>query len=242
MTDSSISVRLCNVVLIQADGHGARTPLTVYDDMVICSRQARIWKIVGQSGSGKTTLLKLLGLIDRADQGSISWTLPGEGMETFTADRMLASPARHRLFRHHFGFSFQHAPMQPQLNVEENLKIRRQLAGKGFSESELQEQAEKLFGSEARYLLRRYPFEALSMGQKQRFSLLLALVHEPSVLFADEPTANLDSQSTGLIEEYIRNWAEAPGKDRLVLWVTHGEREPARPYIRVADQIARIIG
>jgi ABC-type lipoprotein export system ATPase subunit len=244
MTGKTVSVLLKDVRLVLRDGHGAQTEVAVEDNTEIrSSAESGVWKIVGPSGSGKTTILKLLGLMDRAADGArIEWSLPGEEPKIFRAEDMLADPRRRYLLRQHFGFSFQHAPMQPQLTVLDNLKVRQQLSGRRVGLPELETEAAKLFqGEDVNALLQRYPFHALSMGQKQRFSLLLALAHGPSVLFADEPTANLDAKSTKDIETYINAWAKEGEGKRLVLWVTHGEGKPATPYIDVEGRLARII-
>lgn len=218
------------------------------DDGWIAPDTTRIWRIIGDSGSGKTTLLRLLGLIDQAHRGTLTWRLPGEEAVELMAGKSAAALRRHRLglYRRHFGFAFQHAPLQPQLTVMDNLRLWRQISARPpLGEQQIIDLARPLFSSEKRVreLLCCYPFEALSMGEKQRFVLLQAIAHDPSVLFVDEPTANLDGDSGARVSEFIDDWVWAKQSERLVLWVTHdrqGDSIPV-PHIRVKDGRAQII-
>lgn len=246
-------VTFAGVSTTLTDGFQRSYTLEVEDGVLDAGDQA-LWQIIGDSGSGKTTLLRLLGLVDGAKRGTITWHLPGEEPLSIVAGQREDAWNRRRLalFRRHFGFAFQHAPLQPQLTVIENLHLWRQLADKPpQDEDAIIAAAKPLFTSSGqdgsaedrvRKLLRCYPFEALSMGEKQRFVLLQSLAHDPSVLFVDEPTANLDRHSAAQVDKFISAWACRPGSPRLVLWVTHLRHDDAepRPCVRVHDGKARI--
>ena len=259
-------VTFANLGTTLTDGFQRQYKLNVADGSLDPS-QTCIWPIIGDSGSGKTTLLRLLGLIDHPGRGTLTWHLPGEEPFHLMADNGNAVLRRRRLdlYRRHFGFAFQHAPLQPQLTVIDNLRIWRQLSGKDpLTEQQIIDLASPLFSPEealadrsndnsvnpstspeerVRTLLRCYPFEALSMGEKQRFVLLQAVAHDPSVLFVDEPTANLDSHSAAQVTQFITNWAQAQGSRRLVLWVTHMRKGDSisPPYVQVLKGVARIV-
>lgn len=141
--------------------------------------------IVGQSGSGKSTLMHILGTIDRPDRG-----------ELFFEDKNLLqmSDESLSLFRNQkMGFVFQFHHLMSELTAEENIMLPAQIAG--VSKKEAKDKA--LFWLSQLNLLPRathYPSQ-LSGGELQRIAIARALVNQPKVLFADEPTGNLDSQN-----------------------------------------------
>ena len=140
--------------------------------------------IVGASGSGKTTLLGLLAGLDTPDRGSIS--LDGHALE------QLDEEARADLRRRLVGFVFQSFHLLPALTAEENVMLPLELEGSSAARSRARDALDAV-GLRARR--RHYPAQ-LSGGEQQRVAIARAFVHEPRVLFADEPTGNLD-QRTG---------------------------------------------
>jgi putative ABC transport system ATP-binding protein len=139
----------------------------------------------GPSGSGKTTLLNLLGLLDRPDGG----TLLFEGRDVAT----LSDRERSRLRRERIGFVFQSHQLVPVLSAEENVAIALWI--RGLPERECRRRVlEALDAVGLSGLTARRP-DALSGGQRQRVAVARALVGEPAVILADEPTASLDSET-----------------------------------------------
>ena len=150
--------------------------------------------IFGPSGSGKTTFLNLLGVIDRPDSGSV--TILG----TRVCELSDSAAADFRL--RHIGYIFQNFNLIPVLNALENVEYI--LLRRGLSPRERRERAENyLHAVGLGDLMKRRPGE-LSGGQRQRVAIARALAGEPSIIVADEPTANLDSRTTGEIVELMQ--------------------------------------
>lgn len=165
--------------------------------------------IMGKSGCGKTTLLKILGTIDRATYGVI--TYGGVNIKQ-KSDSEIAELRRKRM-----GFVFQDYNLFNNLTVEENIMIPLILDKKKTSEMR-----DRVFQN-ADFLnisgiLKKYPYE-ISGGEKQRTAIARALVNDPQIIFGDEPTGNLDSASTTSIMDYLDNINKIKGKTLVI--VTH---------------------
>jgi putative ABC transport system ATP-binding protein len=170
----------------------------------------------GPSGSGKTTLLNLLGLLDRPDEG----TVRVEGRE----GESLSENGRSDLRRDRFGFVFQTFNLIPVLSAEENVAYPMVIAGK--SSDERRERARELLaavGLEDKLGVRP---DLLSGGQRQRVAIARALANRPAIVFADEPTANLDSRTTEEILDLMRKINEE--SSIAFLFATHDPRVVAR--------------
>jgi len=169
---------------------------------------AGISAIMGPSGSGKTTLLNLLAGFDQPSQGEVH--LAGKRIDNLSEDE------RSEVRLHHTGFIFQNWSLLPTLNAIENVAFPMLLAG--VSKDERLAKAEKLlegFGLKHRAM---HKASQLSGGEQQRIAIARALILEPQVLFADEPTGNLDSASGEIVLELLKQHTQ--GERRLVL-VTH---------------------
>lgn len=141
--------------------------------------------LAGPSGSGKTTLLNLLGLLDTPDAGTVSL----EGRDVAG----LGERGRARLRRERIGFVFQSHQLIPVLTAEENVAFPLWL--RGLAETECVSRARAALASVGLEGLERRRPEGLSGGQRQRVAVARALVGEPAVVLADEPTASLDGES-----------------------------------------------
>lgn len=165
--------------------------------------------IMGASGSGKTTLLNVLSSIDRVSQGTIQI----EGKE-FTAmkEKQLAE-----FRKHHLGFIFQEYNLLDTLTVRENVLLP--LSIKNVSKKEANEKFQEIASELGIYELKdKYPSE-ISGGQKQRTSAARAFIHDPSIIFADEPTGALDSKSASDLLNKLSDMNEK--HQATIIMVTH---------------------
>ena len=166
--------------------------------------------IIGPSGSGKSTLLHLLSGLDHPASGSLTY----DGQEIYTlSDKELSAFRRRQM-----GFIFQQFNLLPVLTARENILMPLLLDKKQPDEGYLDQLAE-LLGLRDR--LDHLPHE-LSGGQQQRVAIARALIAQPEVIFADEPTGNLDSKSGGEVMELLKGIRERMGKTLVI--ITHDNR------------------
>jgi putative ABC transport system ATP-binding protein len=170
--------------------------------------------IMGPSGSGKSTLMHLLAGLDRATSGSVRI---GDHDITAMSDKALT-----KLRREHIGFVFQSFNLLPTLSAEENVVLPLTIAGHKPDRGALDTLLDRVGLAERR---RHRPAE-LSGGQQQRVAIARALIAEPTVVFADEPTGNLDSTAGGQVLELLRDAVDLDGQTTVM--VTHDPRAAAR--------------
>lgn len=165
--------------------------------------------IVGPSGSGKTTLLNILGTIDRPDAGEILW----EGSPlNWDDERELATLRMEKL-----GFVFQFYYLMPELNVEENIILPGLMAA--WEHSRLTERLEELLEALNLQEKRKAKIYTLSGGERQKVAIARAVFLRPKLLLADEPTGNLDPEST---KEVLKIFLELNATQGVTLiLVTH---------------------
>ena len=174
--------------------------------------------VMGPSGSGKSTLMHILAGLDKPTSGSV--TVAGREITT------LGDTDLTRLRREHIGFVFQFFNLLPMLNAEENILLPLTIAGTKPDKAKLDALVESVgLGNR----LHHRPSE-LSGGQQQRVAIARALVSEPDVVFADEPTGNLDSKTGGEILELLRHAVADMGQ--TVVMVTHEARAAS-----IADRV-----
>ncbi len=166
--------------------------------------------ITGPSGSGKSTLLHLLSGLDQPTSGRLTY----DGQDIYS----LSDRERSALRRRSIGFVFQQFHLLPVLTARENILMPLLLDKKQPDEAYL-EQLTQLLGIGSR--LTHLPHE-LSGGQQQRVAIARALIAQPDVIFADEPTGNLDSRSGGEVMEMLRAIHEKMGKTLVI--ITHDNR------------------
>lgn len=187
--------------------HTAGHDLTVLQEVSLSLEAGDTLAIVGPSGSGKTTLLGLCAGLDDATAGSVE--LDGVALESLDPDGRAA--LRNRLV----GFVFQSFQLIPTLTAVENVLVPLELRG----ESGQQGKAEELLAEVGLAdRLHHYPLQ-LSGGEQQRVALARAFIHRPKILFADEPTGNLDTETSKPIVEMLLRLNRESGT-ALVL-VTH---------------------
>jgi putative ABC transport system ATP-binding protein len=174
--------------------------------------------VMGPSGSGKSTLMHILAGLDKPTSGSV--TIAGEEI-TALPDAKLT-----RLRRRHIGFVFQFFNLLPMLTAEENIVLPLSIAGEKPEPAWLEELLESTGLADRR---KHRPSE-LSGGQQQRVALARALISRPTILFADEPTGNLDSKTGGEILDLLRHSVTTYGQTTVM--VTHEARAAA-----IADRI-----
>ncbi|RYD14966.1 MAG: ATP-binding cassette domain-containing protein [Lysobacteraceae bacterium] len=202
--------------------------LTILDRVSLAVAHGDSLAIVGASGSGKTTLLGLLAGLDRPSSGTIS--LAGERLD------QLDEEARARLRRSRVGFVFQGFHLLPALNAEENVMLPLDLDGRDDARERAADALQRVGLGARRH---HYPSQ-LSGGEQQRVALARAFVHGPGLLFADEPTGNLDQRTGGGVGDLLFELNREHGTT-LVL-VTHDAKLAARCARSLQLREGRIAG
>ena len=199
-----------------------KEPFKAVDDVSFSLQAGETLGIVGESGSGKSTLLHLLSGLDKPSSGSLTY----DGKDIYSySDKELSAFRRKRI-----GFIFQQFNLLPILTAKENI-IMPLLLDKQKPDEAYLKQLTELLGIQGR--LEHLPHE-LSGGQQQRVAIARALIAKPDVIFADEPTGNLDSKSGGEVMELLQNVWKKMGKALVV--ITHDSR-----IARMADRQFQIV-
>lgn len=181
----------------------------VLKDISLQVAQGEFVSIMGPSGSGKSTLLYILGGLDAPTSGRV--LLNGTDISHFGDEKMS------RIRRRNIGFVFQFYNLIPNLNVEENIMLPLLLDGKRMGSYKKQlEQILEIVGLLNR---RKHTPRELSGGQQQRVAIARALIGNPEILFADEPTGNLDSKTGAEIMGLLREINQTCGQ--TIIMVTH---------------------
>ena len=206
--------------LVRTFGEG-RAARRVLDGADLSVASGEIVAVLGRSGSGKSTLLHVLGGLDRPEAGVVE--VAGE-LVTGASERRLSA-----IRRRHIGFVFQFFHLLPELTGEGNVLLAGRVPG-----------AAPEAGARGRALIGRLGLDdvagslphQLSGGEQQRFAIARALVNDPSLLLADEPTGNLDEASAATVLQLLRSLAD---EGRAIVLVTH---EPSASAI--ADRVLRL--
>ncbi|MEP6880708.1 MAG: ATP-binding cassette domain-containing protein [Dokdonella sp.] len=189
MTIDSTTVLSAEKLSKAVDGPDGR--LVILDEVSLSVERGASLAIVGASGSGKTTLLGLLAGLDSPSSGSV--ILAGEALHE------LDEEARARVRRRLVGFVFQSFHLLPALNAEENVMLPLELEGR----DDARERATRVLADVGLgKRLHHYPHQ-LSGGEQQRVALARAFVHGPKLLFADEPTGNLDRRTGSAVSDLL---------------------------------------
>jgi putative ABC transport system ATP-binding protein len=187
-------------------------------DVDVSIERGKLTAVMGPSGSGKSTLMHILAGLDRPTAGTVE--LEGIDITKLDDDRLT------KMRRDHIGFVFQFFNLLPMLDARENMELPLAIAGEHPDSAWFDQVVEQTRLGDR---LTHRPSE-LSGGQQQRVAIARALLSKPSVLFADEPTGNLDSSASGEILDLIRRSVDETGQ--TVVMVTHD------PYAAaIADRI-----
>lgn len=185
------------------------TTTKVLKDISLQVMQGEFVSIMGPSGSGKSTLLYILGGLDTPTSGHV--LLNGTDISHFGDEKMS------RIRRQKIGFVFQFYNLIPNLNVEENIMLPLLLDGKKMGGYKKQlDRILEIVGLSNR---RKHKPRELSGGQQQRVAIARALIGNPEILFADEPTGNLDSKTGAEIMNLLREINQNSGQ--TIIMVTH---------------------
>lgn len=193
--------------------------LHAVDDVSFSVEKGEFVAIVGASGSGKSTLLHLIGGVDRPTSGKIF--VDGNDISKMNDDKLAV------FRRRQVGIVYQFYNLIPILTVEENITLPCDLDGRGVDRERL-EMILDSFGLRAR---RKHLPNQLSGGQQQRTSIARALINNPSLVLADEPTGNLDSKSSEEVMSMLKMCNQSYG--HTVIMITHN--------LDIAKQADRII-
>lgn len=196
------------------------TKVQALSDMNFTVEKGEYVAIMGESGSGKTTLLNILAALDKPTGGEV--VLDGRALGTIP-EREIAAFRRSQL-----GFVFQEFNLLDTFSVQDNIFLPLVLAGKAYPEmaARLAPIARQLGIAE---LLQKFPYE-LSGGQKQRVAVARALITQPKLVLADEPTGALDSRAT---DELLRLFEEINRGGQTILMVTHS--------VKAASHASRVL-
>ncbi|MBI2439286.1 MAG: ABC transporter ATP-binding protein [Candidatus Moranbacteria bacterium] len=209
------------------DNDGVKT--RALDDATFRIEKGEFVSIMGPSGSGKSTLMQVLGLLDRATDGV--YTLEGKDISQFSDDELAI------LRNKKIGFVFQAFNLLPKTTVYENVELPLLYDDLVMEDNDSRVKAALEAVSMSHRI--KYFSNQLSGGEKQRVAIARALVNDPEIIFADEPTGNLDSKSGLQVMRILQNLNEA---GRTIILVTHETytAEHAKRILRMKD--GRIVG
>ncbi len=198
--------------------------ITAVNELSLEVEEGDFISIVGPSGSGKSTLMNIIGMLDTADEGSYQF----DGMDVTQLD----DDAQTQLRNKNIGFVFQSFHLLPRLTAEENVMVP--LLYRGVSEKEAREKADLLLQKLGLGERKTHLPSQLSAGQQQRTAIARALVGEPRLILADEPTGALDSATGREIIALLKELNEA---GQTIALITHDMSiaEQAKRMIRIED-------
>lgn len=214
-------IELHDVRKVYGEGESAVVAL---DGINLNIPSGRLVSIIGKSGSGKSTLLNILGALDSPTNGEVS--INGKSLNGLTSDEM----AEYR--NKNVGFIFQQFYLEPNFTVLENVEMPLLISG--VSKAERRERARALINKFGLSDKTDKKANTLSGGQKQRVSIARALIHEPAIILADEPTGSLDSKNGKDVIDVLKSIC---GEGRTVILVTHNhdDANKADYIIELAD-------
>ena len=186
-------------------------PLQVLKGIDLHINAGEVVSIVGPSGAGKTTLLQIMGTLDKPDQGTINI----DGVDVGSLSKKKLSNFRNK----HIGFVFQFHQLLPEFTALENVMIPAFIAGKGYSEAK--KNAIELLAFMGLADRENHKPAELSGGEKQRVAVARALINQPAVIFADEPSGSLDTKNKNELHQLFFDLRDRFGQTFVI--VTHDE-------------------
>ena len=192
-----------------------RVPVRALRNCSVAFERGEFAAIIGKSGSGKSTLLRILGTLDVPDEGTVKIG----GADIYGGGTKLSDKQLSEFRRRNIGFVYQDYNLFPEYTAYENIVFPVHLDKRREDKDEVIEIMEKLGIEHCRD---KFPFE-MSGGEKQRVSLARALVNNPDVILADEPTGNLDSKMGAEVMELLHRLNKEDG--RTIVMVTHNEEQ-----------------
>ncbi len=220
--DPVISVDAITKTFVSGEDRTAR--LVVLRGCSLDIQRGEIIAIVGASGAGKSTLLHIIGTLDRPTSGRVLY----EGVDVFTlGDDELARFRNQRI-----GFVFQFHHLLPEFSALENVAMPSLIQGKKLSE--VRKEALSLLTEVGLEERAEYRPPKLSGGEQQRVAVARALMNSPSIVLADEPSGNLDSENAHMLHRLI--WTLSRKRAQTFIVVTHNEA-----LARQADRVVRIV-
>jgi putative ABC transport system ATP-binding protein len=205
--------------------HDGKTETLALSEVSFSVRRGEFLAIMGPSGSGKSTLLHLLGLLDEPSGGEYFFN--GKNVSNYSAEELA------EIRNNKIGFVFQMFNLLPRTSVLENVKLP--LAYSQVPEHQWDKKAREAIESVGlSHRLNHGPAE-LSGGERQRVAIARALVNDPEVIFADEPTGNLDSKSGKKVMSIIQHLNEERGKTIILITHENSTAEHSERIIRLMD-------
>ena len=220
-------MELIRLVDIHKTYHLGEVSVPVLKGVSLTIDRGELAALMGTSGSGKTTLMNLLGCLDRPTSGQ--YWLDGEEISRLSADE------RAMIRNRKIGFVFQNFNLLPRTSALENVMMPLSYTAQHLAEREARERAKALLQRVGLGDRLDHEPSQLSGGQQQRVAIARALINHPPLLFADEPTGNLDSKTS---EEILRMFQQLNAEEGItIILVTHdpGVAHHARRVIRIRD-------
>lgn len=209
MKVGDITMEILKIENVKKEYANGDKKLYALDDVSLAINQGEFIAIIGPSGSGKSTLLHIIGGIDKPTSGKV--LINGADISSLRSDKMTI------FRRQNIGIVYQFYNLIPTLNAEDNITLPVLLDGKKVDKEKLEELIQLLNLEKRRNAM---PSE-LSGGEQQRVSIGRALINNPSILLADEPTGNLDSKASKEIVEIFKYYNKT--YKQTILLVTHDE-------------------
>ena len=210
MKVGDITMEILKIENVKKEYANGDKKLYALDEVSLTINQGEFVAIVGPSGSGKSTLLHIIGGIDKPTSGNV--LINGTDISTLRSDKMTI------FRRRNIGIVYQFYNLIPTINAEANITLPVLLDGKKVDKEKLEELIQLLNLEKRRNAM---PSE-LSGGEQQRVSIGRALINNPSILLADEPTGNLDSMASKEIVEIFKYYNKT--YKQTILLVTHDEK------------------
>jgi len=223
-----VSAPLIEITDVSRVYNAGENEVRALDGVFLTIREGEFVAIMGQSGSGKSTLMNLLGCLDRPTAGQ--YRVRGLDVSDMDADELAA------LRRDTFGFVFQRYNLLTTVSALENVEIPAVYAGRKYEERE-ERALDLLSGLGLEDRVHHRPSE-LSGGQQQRVSVARALMNDPEVILADEPTGALDSRSSGDLLSLLE---DLHGQGRTVILITHDSEVAARAHRQIEIHDGHIV-